>query len=448
MDLLHYPLAFIAVLGVLVTFHEFGHYIVARWSGVGILRFSVGFGRPLLSRRDRHGTQFTLAMIPLGGYVRMYDERDMLSEEEEAEIEVPPGTVSFMDLHPAWRIAISLGGPFANFILAILVYWALAVAGTTNITPMVAPAEENSPAALAGLDQPVQILSVDGRVANGWQDIGLGLTDRLGESGTIALGVRDLQTDRAFTVDVPINNWHEGVGEPDVIGSLGIQPVVLSVMGQLVAGSPAEQAGLEPGDFVTAVNGEPVLSWADWAGQIEAYPNQRIAIDLYRDGRQMQISATPGSRVLADGTEIGSIGVYQPQIEVSHSVISALGVGVNETWDKTVMILSVVKKMFTGQVSVKNLSGPISIAQVAGDSAKYSWRSFVGILAFLSVSLGVFNLLPVPILDGGHVVMHTAELVTGKPIPERIQVLGVQVGLFLVGTMVIFATYNDLLRLF
>ncbi|XOV82062.1 MAG: RIP metalloprotease RseP [bacterium] len=447
MDLLHYPLAFIAVLGVLVTFHEFGHYIVARWSGVGILRFSVGFGRPLLSRTDRHGTEFTLAMIPLGGYVRMYDERDHLPGQE-TEVEVPPGTVSFMDLHPAWRIAISLGGPVANFILAIVVYWVLALAGSTNITPMVAPAEAGSPAALAGFERPVQILSVDGRSANGWQDIGLSLTDRLGESGAITFTVRDLQTHRVSDIDVPIYSWHEGVGEPDVIGSLGLQPVVLSLVGELVEDSPAVQAGLQPGDFIVAVNGVPVLSWADWAGQIEAHPNERVVIELYRDGRLMQLSATPGSRMLSDGREVGSIGVYQPQIAVSHGVVAAMGVAVAQTWDKTVLILSVVKKMITGHVSVKNLSGPISIAQVAGDSAKYSWRSFVGILAFLSVSLGVFNLLPIPILDGGHVVMHTAELITGKPIPENIQVLGVQVGLFLVGTMVIFATYNDLLRLF
>lgn len=447
MDLLYYPLAFIAVLGVLVAFHEFGHYIVARWSGVGILRFSVGFGRPLLSRTDKHGTQFTLAMIPLGGYVRMYDERDGFGEDD-TEQTLPPGAVSFMELHPAWRIAISLGGPIANFILAAVVYWALAVAGSFNIMPVVAPAEADSPAALAGLDIPVQILSVDGRVANGWQDIGLGLTDRLGETGQISLGVRELETNRQYTIDVPITNWHEGVGEPDVIGSLGLQPVVLSVIGELVEDSPAQRAGLQPGDFVTAVDGRPVLSWQDWVNEIEAHPNTRIAVDVYRDGRRLQLSATPASRTLDDGTQIGSIGVYQAQIEVEYGVVDAIGVGVTETWDKTLMILSIVKKMITGQVSVKNLSGPISIAQVAGDSAKYSWRSFIGILAFLSVSLGVFNLLPIPILDGGHVVMHTAELVTGKPIPEKIQVLGVQVGLVLVGTMVIFATYNDLLRLF
>ena len=443
MDLLHYPLAFIAVLGVLVTFHEFGHYLVARWSGVRIVRFSVGFGRPLLSRVDRHGTEWTLAVIPLGGYVRMFDDRDLDRPEDK-----PTGAVSYMDLHPGWRVAIAVGGPFANLILAAIVYWALLVAGSFNIMPVVAAAEAGTPAAEAGFDKPVKIVAVDERKANGWQDVGLALTDRLGETGRIQVTVEDLKTGREEVLGIPIEAWHEGVGEPDVIGSLGLAPTVLSVVGELVPDSPAERAGLVPGDFVTAVDGRPVESWQEWVAEIEAHPNTRITLELYRDGRQRQVSVTPGSRMLEDGREVGSIGVYQAQVAVEHGPIEAIPAALTETWDKTVMILSIVKKMVTGQVSVKNLSGPISIAQVAGDSARYSWRSFVGILAFLSVSLGVFNLLPIPILDGGHVLFNGAELITGKPVPERVQILGVQVGLFLVGTMLIFATYNDILRIF
>lgn len=443
MDLLHYPLAFLAVLGVLVTFHEFGHYLVARWSGVRVVRFSVGFGRPLLSRVDRRGTEWTLAVIPLGGYVRMFDDRDLDQAEEK-----PAGAVAYMDLHPGWRIAIALGGPVANLILAAVVYWALLVAGSFNILPVVAAAAEGTPAAQAGFDRPFRIVAVDDRGANGWQDVGLALTDRLGETGQIAITVQDLKSTREQVIDIPINAWHEGVGEPDVIGSLGLAPTVLSLVGELVPDSPAQQAGLEPGDFVTAVDNRPVETWQEWVAEIEAHPHTRITLDLYRDGRLQQVSVTPGSRSLEDGSEVGSIGVYQAQIAVEHGPLEAVPAAVAETWDKTVMILSIVKKMVTGQVSVKNLSGPISIAQVAGDSARYSWRSFVGILAFLSVSLGVFNLLPIPILDGGHVLFNSAELITGKPVPERVQILGVQVGLFLVGTMLIFATYNDLLRIF
>ena len=443
MDILYYPLAFLVTLGVLVTIHEFGHYLVARASGVHIVRFSVGFGRPLVTWRDARGTDFTLAVFPLGGYVRMFDERDL-----DPGAEKPAGTMSYMDLHPGWRIAIALGGPLANFVLAICVYWLLAVLGTLNTTPVLAGAAAESPAASAGLTMPVRVLAVDEKPTQGWQDIGLALTDRLGETGDIALRVYEFETARERVINIPITNWHEGVGEPDVLGSLGLEPTLLSLVGELVPNSPAENGGLQTGDLVVAVDGRPVTLWQDWVAEIEAHPNTRITLDVYRDGRLRQVSVTPAVRTLEDGREIGSLGVYPSQILVEHGLLEAAAVGIEETWDKSVLILSIVKKMLTGQVSVKNLSGPISIAQVAGDSAKYSWRSFVGILAFLSVSLGVFNLLPIPILDGGHVIFNTAELITGKPVPERIQILGVQVGLLLVGTMMIFATYNDLLRIF
>ncbi len=443
MDILHYPLAFMVTLGLLVTIHEFGHYLIARASGVRIVRFSIGFGRPLFTWRDRRGTDFTLAIFPLGGYVRMFDDRDV-----DEPMEKPAGTLAYMDLHPGWRIAIALGGPFANFILAVVVYWFLAVVGSMNTTPVLAGAQADSPAALAGLEKPARLLGVDGKMIQGWQDIGLALTDRLGETGDIELTVLEFASGAEKIIRVPITDWHEGVGEPDVLGSLGLQPTVLSLVGELVPDSPAQRGGLQTGDLVVAVDGRPVTYWQDWVAEIEAHPNTRISLDLYRDGHLRQVSVTPASRTLEDGKEIGSIGVYPAQTLVQHGPLDAIGVAMHETWDKSVLILSIVKKMVTGQVSVKNLSGPISIAQVAGDSARYSWRSFVGILAFLSVSLGVFNLLPIPILDGGHVLFNGAELITGKPVPERVQILGVQVGLFLVGTLMIFATYNDLLRIF
>ncbi len=443
MDLLHYPLAFLAVLGILVTFHEFGHYLVARFSGVQILRFSVGFGRPIWSITDKRGTEFTLAVVPLGGYVRMLDERD----PDQAEL-AQPGHVSYMDLTPAWRIAIALGGPFANFILAIIVYWFLAVAGSTSYTPVIAAPAPETPVYAAGIDAPVQLVSIDDTQVRSWQDVGLALTDRLGETGSIAVGVRNLASNQARTFDVPIERWHEGVGEPDVLGSLGIEQTVLSLVGEVVEGSAADRAGLKENDFVVAVDGREVTNWNDFVQEIEAHPATPMTLTLHRDGYQRRVAVTPDARALDDGSEVGSLGIYPSLILVKQGPLAAVPSAIEETWDKSVMILSIIKKMIFGQVSVKNLSGPISIAQIAGDTAKYSWRSFVGIIAFLSVSLGIFNLLPIPLLDGGHVLFNTAELVTGKPVPERIQILGVQVGLALVGTMLVFATYNDLLRIF
>ncbi|MEM9622664.1 MAG: RIP metalloprotease RseP [Pseudomonadota bacterium] len=442
-DFIIYILAFLGVLAILVTFHEFGHYIVARWSGVQVVKFSVGFGRPIWSYTDKRGTEFAVAAIPLGGFVRMLDDRDP-SQTEQAL----PGYVPYMDLHPAWRIAIALGGPVANFILAIMVYWLLQVAGVMNVAPMVGVPAPDSVIARAGWQSPAQIMAVDGAEVGGWQDVGLALTDRLGETGNIAFSLRDVQSGRMRQVDVPILNWHEGVGEPDILGSLGIDQAVLPLIGGVQPETPAARAGLQTNDWIQAVDDRPVLSWSDWVNEIEASADKRITLLLYRDGQLRNIDVTPAAAQRADGSTKGSLGVYPPVIEMRKGPLEAIPGAFVDTWEKTLMTLGIVKKMFTGQVSVKNLSGPISIAQVAGDSAKYSWRSFVTILGFLSISLGVLNLLPIPILDGGQVVYNSVEWAMGKPVPERIQILGVQVGVLLVGTMLIFATYNDLLRLF
>ncbi len=442
-DFFIYILAFLAVLGILVTFHEYGHYLVARWSGVQVVKFCVGFGRPIWSRTDKHGTEFALAAIPLGGFVRMLDDRDPAQAAD-----LRPGRVAYMDLHPAWRVAIALGGPAANFILAIMVYWLLQVAGVMNIAPMISFPEANTPIARAGWTEPAQIKAVDGQPVYSWQDVGLALTNRLGESGQIEFSIQDAKSSRISEVVVPILNWHEGVGEPDVLGSLGLKPQALAMIGGVEADTPAARAGLQEGDWVQAVDQRPVGGWSDWVDEIEAHPEQTITLSLYRQGQLRDVAVTPARAQRADGTDKGALGVYPPVIEVRRGPLEAVPAAVRDTWDKTLMTLGVIKKMFTGQVSVKNLSGPISIAQIAGDSAKYSWRSFVTILGFLSISLGVLNLLPIPILDGGQVVFNSLEWAMGKPVPERIQILSVQVGVLLVGTMLIFATYNDVLRLF
>jgi regulator of sigma E protease len=442
-DLLQYLLAFVVTLGVLVTFHEFGHYAVARASGVRIVRFAVGFGRPLWSWVDKRGTEFALCAIPLGGYVRMFDDRDV-----DEDVDKPAGTVAYLDLHPRWRVAIALGGPAANFVLAVAAYWLLAVGGSFQTTPVMASAEADSPAYQAGMDRPLQILAVDGVPAQGWQDIGMALTDRLGETGSIDFQVRDLKTAVQSTVEIPITAWHAGVKDPDVFGSLGLRPAILSLAGDLLPDSAAQRGGLQPGDFVSAVNGEPVTYWEEWVAHIEAHPHQPIVLDVYRAGMLRQLTVTPGSRTLEDGSEVGSLGVYQARTLTEHGLAGAIPVAFRETWENLAMIVSVLKKMITGHVSVQNLSGPISIAQIAGDSAEYGWRSYIGILAFLSLSLGIMNLLPIPILDGGHVVFNGVEWVTGKPVPERVQIVGVQVGLLLVGTTMLFAIYNDILRVF
>lgn len=442
MDFLTYPLAFLVLLGILVTFHEFGHYIVARWSGVQVLRFSVGFGRPIWSFTDSRGTEFALAAIPFGGYVRMLDDRDPDQSNLKRE-----GDKAYMDLHPKWRIAIALGGPFANFILAILVFAVLGVAGKYVPTPMTDVPEADSLLGKAGVDSAVQVVSIDGVETGSWQDIGFALTRRLGETGTVEVGLKELASERSRTVSVNINTWLEGVREPDVLTELGFVPATMSVIGQVVEDSPASVAGLQTGDWIVRAGDENVTRWFDLVAAIEASPSQTLPLEYVRNGVRQQTVATPGSRARGEET-VGYLGIGAPQSFVTTSWGRAIPHGVSETWDKTELTLTILKKMIIGDVSVANLAGPIAIAQVAGDSAQYGWRQFFGILAFLSISLGVLNLMPIPILDGGHVIYSSIEWIRGEPVSERVQVLGVQIGLMIVGGTFIFATYNDILRLF
>ena len=441
MDILIYPLAFVVLLGVLVTIHELGHYVVARWSGVQVLKFSVGFGRAIWSRTDSRGTEWALAMIPFGGYVRMLDDRD---PEQAGLLKVDKQ--AYMDLHPKWRIAIALGGPLANFLLAIVVFAILQLAGTFKVAPTTATPDPQSPLAELGLQEPAELLAVDGVPADDWQKVALTLTRRLGESGTIALTMRPLGSRDASDFAVPIEAWHQGVGDPDVVRSLGLKPSLQALIGEIVPDTPAANAGLAEQDWITQAAGEPIADWAALVKVIEAHPNQDIDLEVVRGGVTLQKRVRPGQR--QDDASKGFLGVGPKTRFVSASWSAALPNGITETWEKTGLTLSVLSKMVTGEVSVKNLSGPISIAQVAGDSARYGWRQFFGILAFLSLSLGVLNLLPIPILDGGHVLFSSAEWIMGKPVPEQVQIWGVQIGLALVGCMMIFAFYNDVLRLF
>lgn len=441
MEFLQYPLALILTLGILVTIHEYGHYVIARRSGVRILRFSVGFGRPIWSRVDRHGTEFAIAAIPLGGYVRMLDERELAAGET-----LPAGALAHNQLTPAWRIAISLGGPVANFLLAIVVYWGLAAAGSSSVAPLLNAALPETPAAAADIQRGDEIVAVDGEVVQTWQEITLALANRMGESGQIDLQlVGNGGTQRA--VSLPIDHWQQGVDEPDLLGSLGLSPSHPPVIGSVEPDSAAARAGLMPGDLILAVDDEPVALWREWVAAIVGAPGKPLALQIMRDGDRRTLTATPDERLAADGTTTGFMGVGISMREVRYGLLGALRQGVSQTVDTTVMTLSLLKKMLVGDVSLKNISGPITIAEVAGDSARLGLTYFLGVLALLSVSLGVLNLLPIPILDGGHVVFAAAEWAIGKPLPERVQLVGMQVGLMLVGGLMVMAIYNDIWRL-
>jgi regulator of sigma E protease len=441
MDIVQYVIAFVAALGVLVTVHEFGHFLVARIAGAKVVRFSIGFGPALLSRFDRRGTEFTLAAIPLGGYVKILDEREGDVAPEDAH-------KTFNSLSPTWRIAFALGGPLANFLLAILIYWCLFVAGSTDLVPIIAPPAPDTPAFAAGLKGGQEIVSIDGAPTRSWPEISMALAARLGDSGELRVDTREPGTTSTAVHDLMLLNWQRGVAEPEMFRSLGMVPTLPAVVGTVLDDGPAKAAGLRPWDRVVAVAGKPVEQWADLVEALRAAPDKSLTVEIERDGSRESVELTPAARVAADGGRYGFIGVSPLMREVRYGFFDAFPMSIRETASKTMMTLDLMKKMVTGLVSTRNLSGPITIAKVAGDSARSGWEDFLRVLALLSISLGVLNLLPIPILDGGHVMFCLAEIAIRRPVPDRIQALGMQLGLALVGGMMLLAFYNDITRLF
>lgn len=442
MHLIEYLVAFLITLGVLVTVHELGHYWIARWSGVRVLRFAVGFGRPLWKRVDARGVEWVIAMIPLGGYVRMLDERDSEFAESAA-----PGDISFGQLHPAWRIAVSLGGPFANFLLAVVAFWVIAIAGSTTYMPILGTVPIESPLARAGGMAGLEVVTVDGDPTSSWQQVSMALATRLGDTGEILLGLRRPGAESVDEIRVEIADWERGVDAPDLLGSLGIVPNIPAVIGQIEPGSAAERAGLLPWDQITALDGASVADWSGMQAAISKLQSGDVTVSIQRNGQALVVLARPELRVTETG-ERRVLGISPPINEIQYGVFAAVPVAVSKMADTVGDTLALLKKMIFGQVSMANLSGPLTIAQVAGDSARVGWHYFVGILALLSVSLGVLNLLPIPILDGGHVVYATVEWLTGKPVSERIQIVGFQFGMFLVGGLMALALFNDFARIF
>ncbi|SDH26258.1 sigma E protease regulator RseP [Pseudomonas abietaniphila] len=450
MSALYMIVGTLVALGVLVTFHEFGHFWVARRCGVKVLRFSVGFGMPLLRWHDRKGTEYVLAAIPLGGYVKMLDER---------EGDVPPELVdqSFNRKSVYQRIAIVIAGPVANFLLAIVFFWVLAMLGSQQVRPVIGGVEAGSIAEKAGLASGQEIVSVDGEATTGWSSVNLQLVRRLGETGSIALKVREQGSD----VDTPhalvLDNWLKGADEPDPIRSLGIRPwrpALAPVLAELDPKGPAQAAGLKTGDRLLALDGQPLNEWQQVVDWVRVRPDTRISLTVERDGARIDVPVTlvaHGEGKAATGyLGAGVKGVdWPPEMlrEVSYGPLAAVAEGARRTWTMSVLTLDSLKKMLFGELSVKNLSGPITIAKVAGASAQSGVGDFLNFLAYLSISLGVLNLLPIPVLDGGHLLFYLVEWVRGRPLSEKVQGWGVQIGISLVVGVMLLALVNDLGRL-
>jgi regulator of sigma E protease len=452
MNFLFYLAAFALALGLLIVVHEAGHLAVARCCGVKVLRFSIGFGKPLLTRRvGRDETELALAAFPLGGYVKMLDER-----EGEVRAEELPRA---FNRQPVWkRFLIVAAGPTANFLLAIFFYWALFVHGVEELRPLLGAPVAESAAARAGFQEGELVRNVGGKVVATWAEFRWELLQRAMEKASVAIEASNPRGEIAVRrLDLASANMSEMEG--DVLAQFGFRffrPQLPPVIGSVVAGSVAEAAGLRQGDRILAIDGESIDNWSRVVTVIRDAPGRQIAMEVVREGVRRQFSVVPAA---ADdrGRRVGRIGVGVREdgmmsrdslmAVVSYGPVDALRKATVQTWETSVFSLTVLGRMVSGDVSWKNLSGPVTIADYAGQSARLGLAHYIKFLALISISLGVLNLLPIPLLDGGHLMYYMVEIIKGGPVSERVMEIGQQIGLAILAMLMAFAFYNDINRL-
>lgn len=455
MNLLDYVIPFAFALGLLILIHELGHYLVARWCGVKVLRFSIGFGKPLLVRRaGRDGTEWALGAFPLGGYVKMLDERE--------------GDVAPAELHRAFnrqpvlrRFAIVAAGPLANFVLAIALYWGIFVGGTDELRPRLAlteaAAEASTPATAAGIRDGDLVLAVDDEAVRSWQELRWLLLRHALDNRRIVLRVQTVEEVEALrTLD--LTGIAVDDGRTDLIVRIGLRPwrpLVPAVFGKVAADGAAARAGLRAGDEVVAIDGEAVDGWSGMVTRVRAAAGRTLVFEVRRDGAPVTANVTP-DEATEQGQRFGRIGVAVSEsaagtqsmfTRVRYGPIEGFAKAVRQTWETSVLSLQMIGRMITGEVSWKNLSGPVTIADYAGQTAQLGLSHYLKFVALISISLGVLNLLPIPVLDGGHLLYYVVEIIKGGPIPERIMEIGQQIGLVLLALLMAFAFYNDINRL-
>ncbi len=445
--------AFVLAIGILVAVHEYGHYLIARLIGVKVLRFSIGFGRPIWLRRwGADQTEYCVSAVPLGGYVKLLDERE--------------GNVDSVDLPRAFnrqpipkRIAVLVAGPMMNFVFAVFAYWAMFVIGVPGAQPIIGDVTEASIAANAGLAEGDRIVQVGEQPVATWEGAILAILDSILADGDMPMQVVDRQDDRR-TVWLDVQGKMTELTEPGkMFSGLGITPWAppwFPLVMDVQAGSPAETAGLLPGDLILRLDGDPVHNGADWVRLVQSKPDQTVQIVVERGGAELQLTVALASK-LSEGNPVGWIGTTTTvppgvldryRADQRYSFGESFGVALKRTWSMSALTVRMVGRMITGEVSAKNISGPINIAQYAGYSASGGLVSFLSFLAIVSISLGILNLLPIPMLDGGQVVYQVLEAFKGSPLSERAQLIGQQIGIVILVVLMSFAFYNDLARIF
>jgi regulator of sigma E protease len=444
-------LAFVFAIAVLVVFHELGHYWVARLCDVKVLRFSIGFGRKLAGRHFGRGeTEWVISAIPLGGYVKMLDER----EGEVAEHELHRA----FNRKPVWqRMLIVVIGPLANLLLAVLLYWVLFMHGVPGLKPELGMAGPQTPAAAAGFREHETVLGINGAPVSTWQDVRMKLLSLALQGDEVRIEGRSAQGEiLQHQLDLKLLTPNDLEG--DFLPKLGLQlyrPVVLPVIGKLVENSVAQRAGLQAGDRILRANGHDITRWEELVEVVRSHPGSSLRLDVERGGHQLTLDITPDT-VEEAGETIGKIGAA-PRLDrqafeklltrVKYPPLTAFGQALRKSWETAALSMEMLGKMVLGELSLKNLGGPITIADYAGQSAQQGATAYLEFLALISISLGMLNLLPIPLLDGGHLLYYTVELIKGSPVSEKAWETGQNVGIVLLATLMIFALYNDINRL-
>lgn len=443
--------SFIVALGILVAVHEFGHFWVARRCGVKVEKFSIGFGKSIWSKVGKDGTEYSLSIIPLGGYVKMLDGRvdDVTKEQQQYAF----------DKKPLWkRTAIVGAGPAFNFLFAIFAYWLVFLIGVPAVKPVIGEVAPQSIAAQAGIESGMELKSISGIKTADWESVNIGLISHIGDdSMTVTVASQDnIGLEQKLTLD--LTQWSFDPETESAMSTLGFKPFspeISTTLAQVMEDGAAYAAGFEIGDQIVSIDGVEINDWPMVVEAIRSNPEQALNVAVDRNGYQTELTLTPKSRELSDGSSIGYAGIA-PEVaewpedyrfELQFGVFEAVGKAIDKTGQIIDLTLTMLKKLIVGDVGLNNLSGPISIAKGAGTTADYGLVYFLGFLALISVNLGIINLVPLPMLDGGHLLFFAIEAITRKPVPEKVQEMGYRVGSAIIFSLMALAIFNDFTRL-
>lgn len=451
MSILFIVLAAIFLLGPLIAIHEFGHYWVARKLGVKVLVYSIGFGPTVLNwTSKKSGIQYRLSALPLGGYVKMLDER-------EGDVKPEDLPFAFNRQSPWKRIAIVAAGPLINLIFAVLLFWILFLPQQEQLNTRIGKVMPETPAAIAGLQVGDKVVAIDGKTTPTWEALNFALVDRAGETGQIQVQAEHQGQLKNFSLPIQHFLKDQTQSALDTLGFLPYRPKIEPVVDQLVPDGAANRQGMQKGDKIIAIDGVKTPDWFDVVDIVQKSPEKLLKIDVERQGKILQLQVMPQGKRDNMGNVTGMLGVQtksahitvpsQYKQTIQYTPVQAFGKAVQKTGEISSMILNSMTKMVRGLIGLENLSGPITIAKVAGQSAEMGWQTFISFMALMSVSLGILNLLPIPMLDGGHLVYYFIEAIRGKPVSEQIQMIGFKIGMVLLGSMMVLALFNDFMRL-